>query len=137
MRLIPVPLLVVLTGCTIYTPLQPPAPDIRAKGQLEATGGMRLSMHAEGAATYSPLNHLMLRVAGGCTPLPAGTQGSRFATAQLEGGLGTYWPLGQRWLVGGFAGSGLGRSRLQFPYSVDLENYRARIRRHYGEAYLH
>ena len=124
-------------GCTIYTPLQPPAPDIRAKGELEASAGARLSTHVEGAATYSPLNHLLVRVAGCGTPLPPAGPTVQFAMAQAEGSLGTYWPLGPRWTAGGFAGLGVGRSRLRYPQSSYTDDYRARFRRPYGEVYLH
>ncbi|GAB2957279.1 hypothetical protein GCM10027048_24720 [Hymenobacter coalescens] len=128
---------VILGSCTIYTPLQPPAPDICAQGQLEVSQGMRLSTHVEGAVAYSPLKHLMIRAAGGGTPLPPGGPMVQFATGQMEGGLGTYWSLKHRWLAGGVFGSGGGQSRLKYPNSVAVEDYRARFRRHYGEAYLH
>lgn len=130
-------LLAALTGCTIYAPLQPPAPDIYRKGQLELAGGARLSMHVEGSATYSPLNHLLVRVAGGGTPLPPDGAGVQFAAAHGEGSLGTYWPLGQNWLAGGFGGLGAGRSRLRYLHSIDEEDYRARFLRPFGEVYLH
>ncbi|QIX62327.1 hypothetical protein HER32_14525 [Hymenobacter sp. BT18] len=126
----------VLTSCTIYTPLQPPAPAIRAKGDLDASVGLRLSTHVEGSATYSPLNHVLVRLAGGGTPLPPAGPTVQFAMAQVEGSLGTYWPLGPRWMAGGLAGLGIGRSRLRYPQSIYGENYRARFRRPYGEVYL-
>ncbi|RTQ50807.1 hypothetical protein EJV47_09305 [Hymenobacter gummosus] len=130
-------LLSTLTACTIYTPLQPPAPDIQAKGQMQAGLGVRMSTHVEGSAVYAPLNHVMVRVAGGGTPLPASGPTLKFASGQIEGGLGTYWPLGQHWLAGGLGGLAAGRSRLHYPQSAELEDYRARFRRSYGEVYLH
>lgn len=111
--------LALLGGCTAYVPMLGAAPEIRAKGELEATGSWSLTNRVDFAATYSPAPHLLLRAA---TSLKGGGRsGSDSSTFvqnnQYELALGTYWPLGPQWLVGGLAG--LGQAHAQARYNND------------------
>lgn len=108
-----------LSGCTAYVPMLGAAPEIRAKGELEATGSWSLTNRVDFAATYSPAPHVLLRAA---TSLKGGGRsGSDSSTFvqnnQYELAVGTYWPLGPQWLVGGLAG--LGQAHAQARYDDD------------------
>lgn len=109
--------LVLLSSCTAYVPMLGAAPEIRAKGELEATGSWSLTNRVDFAATYSPAPHLLLRAA---TSLKgSGTSGAGNRTFvqnnQYELAVGTYRPLGPQWLVGGLAG--LGQAHTQARYN--------------------
>ncbi|MBW3127692.1 hypothetical protein [Hymenobacter profundi] len=82
---------------------------LRDKGQAEVAGSAYLfSGRLEGSAAYSPMRHVIVRAAGALRT--DGRDTTYFRTRQLEVGAGTYWALGQRWLVGGSAGYGWGQS---------------------------
>ncbi|MBC6612731.1 hypothetical protein H8B15_17545 [Hymenobacter sp. BT507] len=99
-----------LSGCVLYTPLRPSAPMLREKGQAEVGGGTYLfSGRLEGSAAYSPVRHVVVRTAGALRTDKRDTA-TYSRTRQLEVGTGTYWALGQRWLVGGSMGYGWGHS---------------------------
>ena len=105
-------LLMSLGSCVVYTPLQPSVPLLRDKGQAEVVGSAYLAGRVEGSAAYSPVRHVLVRAAGGLRT--DGRDTMYFRTRQLEVGVGTYWSLGQRWLVGGSAGYGWGQSSRTF-----------------------
>ena len=112
-------LLALLGSCTAYVPMLGAAPEIRAKGELEVSGGYSLTNRVDLAAAYSPAPHLLLYAAtslkGGGR---AGADSSAFAqNNQYELAVGTYWPLGQQWLIGGLAG--LGQAHVQARYEDD------------------
>jgi hypothetical protein len=137
-------------SCTVYTPMQPHAPLIRAKGEGEVSGQIQASLRPELAAAYSPLPHLL--VLGGISarprmPTPTGNEGfgfeiDRFRTLQYEVGLGGYWPLSSAWtlqLIGG-AGDAHVQRHVTEPaiilggFSADFE---ARYRKAFGQLGFH
>lgn len=109
-------LLLALGSCSVYTPMLGAAPEIRGKGELEVTGSWSLTNRVDVGATYSPLPHVLVRAAGsfkggGHTS----TDSSSFVqNSQYELGLGTYWPLGPHWLVGGLATYGRAHSQARY-----------------------
>lgn len=111
-----------LGGCTVYVPMQGAAPDIRAQKEVEISGSWSLTNRVEVAAAYSPVRHLLVRAAAsakGGRPDPADS--SRYLqNNQYELALGTYWPLGQHWLVGGLAGFGQAHSQAQYTDDGDV-----------------
>ncbi|TVT37637.1 hypothetical protein FNT36_20910 [Hymenobacter setariae] len=130
-------------------PMQGAAPEIRAKGEVEITGSWALSDRVDFGVTYSPVPHLLVRAATsfkGSRPGPGqGLDSASYAkNNQYELAVGTYWPLGQHWLVGGLAG--FGRAHAQARYIDDgstLFTFREPIRhqldgnysKYSGEAY--
>jgi len=137
-------LLASTTSCSVYAPLQPGAPTLRDKGQAEVAGSVYLSGRYEGAVAYSPVRHVLVRAAGGFRP--DNSANTYFRTRQLEVGAGTYWPLGQRWLVGGMGGYGWGRGSRNFNRTSRLTSsiadtaitydYAARFGKVFGEAFV-
>lgn len=113
--------LALLSGCTAYVPMLGAAPEIRAKGELEATGSWSLTNRVDFAATYSPAPHLLLRAATSLKRSGYSESASSSSTFvqnnQYELAVGTYWPLGPRWLVGGLAS--LGQAHAQARYDDD------------------
>lgn len=104
-------------SCTVYTPMQPHAPLIRAKGEGEALLQVQPSLRPELSAAYSPVRNLLLL--GGITarprmPVPKGNgeeNGMRFEvdnfrTLQYEAGLGGYLPISKSWTAQLIAGVG-------------------------------
>ncbi|MGI4866322.1 MAG: hypothetical protein ACRYFZ_20520 [Janthinobacterium lividum] len=109
-------LLLGLGGCSVYTPMLGAAPEIRGKGELEVTGSWSLTDRLDVGATYSPLPHVLVRAA-------ASLKGSSHSSAdsssyvrnnQYEVGLGTYWPLGPHWLVGGLVAYGQAHAQARY-----------------------
>ncbi len=100
--------MLLLSSCSVYVPMQGAAPEIRGKGELEAIGSWSLTNRFELGATYSPLPHLLVRAAASTkSSRPAPTDTTTHAwNSQYELGLGTYWPLGPHWLIGGLASFG-------------------------------
>jgi hypothetical protein len=103
-------------GCSVYVPMQGAAPEIRAKGEAEATASWSLTNRVDFSATYSPLPHLLVRAA---TSLKgSGRSGSDSASYaqnnQYELAVGTYWPLRKHWLLGGLAGFGQAHAKAQY-----------------------
>jgi hypothetical protein len=110
-----------LGGCSVYTPMLGAAPEIRARGELEATAAWSLTNRLDVGATYSPVRHLLVRAAastkgGDRSAVPADSV-SYSHINQYELAVGTYWPLGQHWLVGGLAG--FGHAHAQARYTDD------------------
>ncbi|HET9504720.1 MAG TPA: hypothetical protein VFO93_14350 [Hymenobacter sp.] len=107
-----------LGGCSVYTPMLGAAPDIKAKGELEATAAWSLTNRLDVGATYSPVRHLLVRAAastkGGGHSAAPNDSSSYSQTAQYELAVGTYWPLGQHWLVGGLAGFGQAHAQARY-----------------------
>ncbi len=139
--------LALLSSCAVYVPMQGAAPEIRAKGQLEVAASWSLTNRMEAAATYSPLPHLLVRAA-------ASSKGSGGASAdtssyaksnQYELGLGTYWPLGPHWLLGGLASFGQAHAKARYTEDGDTfirfgprisHDFDARYAKYAGETYL-
>ncbi len=102
------------TGCTVYAPMQPLAPLIRARGQGEASLQTQVLVRPEGSVVYSPANHLLVAASGLWRPqLSLGQDGKPdgFRVAQAEVGMGTYWLLGPRWLGTATLGAGVARAQ--------------------------
>ena len=114
-----------LSACTVYVPLQGAAPDIRRRGEVEAVGSWSLSNRFDAAATYSPLPHVLLRAAAssknGGYP---GRDSTYRLSSQYELGLGTYWPLGQDWLVGGLVSYGRAHAQARYIDDGDFRLFR-------------
>jgi len=135
-------LLSLASSCSVYAPLQAGAPMLRDKGQAEIVGSAYLSGRLEGSAAYSPVRHLLVRAAGGLRS----DKGSDtyFRLRQLEVGAGTYWPLGQRWLVGGLVGYGFGQGTRGFtrtPYllgrdTAETYRYATRFGKPFGDVFV-
>lgn len=139
-------LLLGASSCSVYVPMQGAAPEIRARGELEATGSWFLTNRVDFGVTYSPVSHLLVRAAasfkGSVPPQPDSTNYAK--NNQYELAVGTYWPLGAHWLVGGLAG--FGRAHAEARYIDDgatLFTFRTPIRhqleavysKYSGEAY--
>jgi len=139
-----------LSGCSVYTPMLGAAPEIRDKGELEVTAGWSLTNRLDVGATYSPVRHLLVRAAastkGGGRPATPNDSSSYGQVNQYELAVGTYWPLGEHWLVGGLAA--FGHAHAQARYTDDgtarLFSFRdaaphlfdASYRKYSGEAYV-
>ncbi|UOQ54950.1 hypothetical protein [Hymenobacter cellulosivorans] len=118
----------------------PAAPQLTDKGQAEVQGTTFLNGRWEGAATYSPLKHVLVRAGGGFKNDSGDT--TYFRGRQYEVGLGGYYPLGQHWLVSGLGGFGQAVSRRGYvqpqffigePYNVD---FNTRYNKYFGELAL-
>lgn len=110
-------LLLGLSSCAVYTPMQGAAPEIRDKGELEITGSWALTNRVDFGATYSPVRHLLVRAAASLKGggYAANSDSASYAqNNQYELALGTYWPLGPRWVVGGLAGFGQAHARARY-----------------------
>lgn len=135
--------LLLATGCTVYAPMQPLAPLIRARGQAEASFQTQGLIRPEGSVAYSPASHLLVAASGMWRPqLPFSQDGKPdgFRVAQLEAGVGTYWLLGPRWLGTATIGAGVAQSRrtvteLGFLYTFS-NDYAARYHTHFGQLNL-
>jgi len=125
--------------------MQAAAPDIRGKGEMEVAANWSLTNRVDVGATYSPVRHLLVRAAAslkGSAPLYSDSS-NYLQNKQYELALGTYWPLGERWLVGGLAGFGQAHSRARYQedgFSLLLQSvqhqFDARYNKYLGEAYL-
>ncbi|OUJ73028.1 hypothetical protein BXP70_14380 [Hymenobacter crusticola] len=132
-----------LASCSVYTPLQPSAPLLRDKGQVEVAGSVFLAKRLEGSVAYSPARHVLVRAAGGLRPGKVDTTRTYFRLRQFELGAGTYWPLSGQWLVGGLGGYGRGKSSRRFDAggfeslndSVTTYQYEARFHKVFGEVF--
>jgi hypothetical protein len=99
--------------------MQAAAPEIRDKGEVEVIGSWSLTDRVDFGVTYSPVRHLLVRAATsfkGSVPMSADSN-SYSKNNQYELAVGTYWPLGEHWLVGGLAG--FGRAHAQARYIDD------------------
>ncbi|WP_382311958.1 hypothetical protein [Hymenobacter bucti] len=138
-------MLLALSGCSVYVPMQGAAPDIRAKGELEVSGGWSLTNRLDFGATYSPLPHLLVRAAASFKgSAPAHPDSANYLqNKQYELAAGTYWPLGERWLVGGLAGFGRAHARARYQEdgfallsSAVQHQFDAHYNRYFSETYL-
>jgi hypothetical protein len=90
-----------LSGCSVYTPMLGAAPEIRDKGELEATAAWSLTDRLDVGATYSPVRHVLVRAAASTKgPLSASDSARKYAQVnQYELGVGTSgrWASGCWW----------------------------------------
>lgn len=107
-----------LGACTAYVPMLGAAPAIRQRGETEVSGDWSLSNRFGVAASYAPLPHVLLRAAAssksGGYP---GHDSTYLRNTQYELSVGTFWPLGKHWLLGGLAS--YGRAHAQARYQDD------------------
>ena len=98
-----------LTSCVVYMPMQCAAPQITDAKQAEITGSTYLNGRLEVAGTYSPVRHLLVRAS--YSSLSDNTKDTTYYRGhQYDLGVGTYWRLGPKWLVGGLGGFGQAQS---------------------------
>ncbi|MDO7853578.1 hypothetical protein [Hymenobacter convexus] len=128
-----------LSSCVVYMPMQCAAPQITDKKQGEVTASSYLNGRFDIAANYSPVRHLLVRAA--YSNLRDDTKDTTYYRGhQYEFGAGTYWPLGNRWLVGGLGGFGQARSTAAFNrpgiiFPSTHYVYDARYNKIFGEVY--
>jgi len=126
-----------LSGCSVYAPMLPVAPQLRDKGEVEVQGTTFLNGRWEAGATYSPVRHLLVHAAGGLRHDNQDT--TYFRIRQYEVGVGGYYPLGRRWLVSGLGGYGQARSMRGYLQSglfnshSELANFQSSYHRFFGE----
>ncbi|MBF9143731.1 hypothetical protein [Hymenobacter properus] len=130
-----------LPGCVVYMPMQCAAPQITDKKQGELTLSTYLNGRAELAGTYSPVRHLLVRAAISNLRDNSNPKDTTYYRGhQYDLGVGTYWLLGHRWLVGGLGGFGQARSNAAFNRSGIIfpsthYEYDARYNKVFGEVY--
>lgn len=129
-------LLLSCAACSVYTPMTPHAPLIRAEGEGEVSFHLQGTGRAELQAAYSPCKSLLLLTAATGRPdLSLNVQGEKdgFQTLQYELGLGTYFPMGERWsgqLTGGFGGAQVQRIVTR---GFGGQDYKARYQKYFGQ----
>jgi hypothetical protein len=132
-----------LASCSVYAPLQPAAPLVRQKGEAEVVAGAYLNGRLEASASYSPLEQVVVRIAGGLRS--GGGDSTYFRNRQLELGVGTYRYLNEQWLLGGLVGYGFGQSNRRFSRSgfesprldsVVTYDYAARYHKLFADVYV-
>ncbi len=128
-----------LPGCAVYRPMQCAAPAVQNRNQVEVTGGLYFNRRLEFGANYSPVRHLVVRVAGGGMGARADSISAYSRLSQYEVALGTYWPLGKQVLVGALGGFGQAHSELRYS-TIETSltthyEFDARYNKFFGEAY--
>ena len=127
-----------LPGCVVYMPMQCAAPQITDKQQGEATISTYLNGRADIAATYSPVRHLLVRAA--YSNLRDDSRDSTYYRGhQYDLAVGTYWRLGNQWLVGGLGGFGQAQSAAAYSTGITFAATRyefdTRYNKIFGELY--
>ncbi|GAB3855399.1 hypothetical protein GCM10028822_26210 [Hymenobacter terrigena] len=129
-----------LPSCVVYMPMQCAAPQITDKKQGEATISTYLNGRADIAATYSPVRHLLVRAA--YSTLRDNSHDSTYYRGhQYDLGVGTYWRLGDEWLVGALGGFGQAQGAAAYTKTDFLFGYPTRYEfdmrynKVFGEAY--
>ncbi|TGE23408.1 hypothetical protein [Hymenobacter metallicola] len=126
-----------LSGCSVYAPMLPATPQLRDKGQAEVQATSFLNGRWEGAGTYSPVKHMLVRAAGGFKTDSQDT--TYFRVRQYEVGLGGYYPISNHFLISGLGGYGQAVSNRGYvqpqlftgeSYNVD---FKARYHKYFGE----
>ena len=126
-----------LGSCAVYRPMQCAAPALYDKGQVELAGSAYFNKRLNGAVNYSPVRHLLVRVA---IDGKADADDSTYARSrQYELAAGTYWQLGEQVVLGALAGAGQARSQVRYrpietSFPIQYE-YDARYNKLFGEAY--
>lgn len=105
----------VLSSCVVYMPMQCAAPQITDKKQAEITGSTYLNGRVEVAGTYSPVRHLLVRASYSNLRDDARNRDTTYYRGhQYDLGVGTYWRLGNQWLVGALGGFGQAQSAASY-----------------------
>ena len=132
-----------LGSCTVYAPTQCAAPNIRDRGELEVAATLHANTKLEGALTYSPIKHVLVRAAGGFRNGFSGdtsTSNTYFRVRQYEVAAGGYWCPTERLVLGGLGGYGQAHNQRGFvenglAYDNPFRNYDARYHTIFGEAF--
>lgn len=129
-----------LTGCSVYVPMLPAAPQLRDKGQVEVQANSYFNRRWEAGVTYSPAKYVLVRAAGGIrTSRNSRADSARYESSrQYELAAGGYLPLGRNGLVSGLAGFGQARSASAYNEGGIIRqryynDFRARYHRQFGE----
>lgn len=129
-----------LASCVVYMPMQCAAPQITDKKQAEVTGSSYLNGRVEAAGTYSPLRHLLVRAA--YSTLRSNSKDTTYYHGhQYDLGVGTYWHLGDSWLVGAIGGVGQAQSEAAYSTGGFIfghptpHQYTAHSNKLFGEVY--
>jgi hypothetical protein len=135
--------LLLATGCTVYSPMQPTISTVSKARQLEVAGSVQVTGRTEASVVYSPLPHLLVSAAGTFRPnLSVGTDSTFNTTRQGELGVGSYLPLGHGWQLTGLAGYGVGSSHRAYVEEPliwgtrSLEAYQSRFHKTFGQLSL-
>ena len=127
------------SACSVYTPLQPHAPLIRARGEGELGLQMEAHLRPTLQAAYSPADHFLLLASGTWRPsLPLGQNDApdNYRTRQYEIGAGGYWPAGPNWTATATIGTGAAQVQRNVSESgifVFNNDYTARYRKNFGQ----
>lgn len=112
-----------LGSCTVYAPMQCAAPNIRDRGEVEVAATLNANFRAEGAITYSPVKHVLVRAAGGFRngfPNDNNTDTTFFRIRQYEVAAGGYWCPQPHLVMGILGGYGQAHNRRGFVSSNSL-----------------
>lgn len=132
--------ILLLPGCVVYMPMQCAAPQITAKNQSEVTVSSYLNGRFDIAGTYSPLRHLLVRATYSGLSADTVRKNEYYCGEQYDLGVGTYWYLGDKWLVGALGG--FGRAQTQTAYTsggflsrVTQSRFDLHYHKQFGEIY--
>lgn len=130
-----------LTGCSVYAPMQPTVSTIRHKGETELSATIQPNARVEVGMVHSPIANVL--VSGAATFRPKTNDSSSLNTRQWELGLGTYRAVGPHWLFTGLVGGGhatthksvMSKELYFFPLGVrnELYQYDARYGKLFGQ----
>lgn len=93
-----------LAGCGVYVPMRPAMPLVSIQNPVELHASVQYDGHVEAMGAYTPLPHVLVT---GATAIAVklGEQ-NYLVNRQAEIGIGTYWKLGDKWLLNGIGGAG-------------------------------
>jgi len=103
--------------------MQCAAPNIRDRGEVEVAATLNANFRAEGAVTYSPVKHVLVRAAGGFRngfPDDTDLDTTFFRVRQFEAAAGGYYCPTERLVLGGLGGYGRAHNQRGFIESNSL-----------------
>jgi hypothetical protein len=83
-----------LSSCTVYAPMQCTAPNVHDQSEMEVAATVHANLKLEGAITYSPMKHMLVRAAGGFRngfSDDTSISNTYFRVRQYELAAGGYW----------------------------------------------
>ena len=103
-------LVLAVSSCTVYQPLQSSLPPVRRKGEAAVKGSYQVPYMGQVTGAWSPVPHGLVFASGGLHIYNAARDSSNnyARSRQYEAGLGAYTTLGNIWLSGS-VGAGQGR----------------------------